>query len=49
VGKVSEYTLENVMIDNWLFGVASVSSQGFESPVAFPGAAGDFFLDPETR
>ncbi|XWN36599.1 MAG: M28 family metallopeptidase [Balneola sp.] len=37
-----EHTLENVVIDNYLFGVASVSKEGFESPVVFPGAAGSF-------
>ena len=30
------------MIDNYLFGVASVSTDGFESPVVFPGPAGSF-------
>ncbi len=38
----TEHTLENVVIDNYLFGVASVSKEGFESPVVFPGAAGSF-------
>ncbi|NVK24257.1 MAG: peptidase M28, partial [Gammaproteobacteria bacterium] len=42
VGKVSEYTLKNVVIDNYFFGVASVSKDGHESPVVFPGAAGAF-------
>ncbi|WP_241967856.1 M28 family metallopeptidase [Pseudidiomarina homiensis] len=42
VGKVTEYTLENIVIDNYFFGVASVSQDGFESPVVFPGAAGAF-------
>ncbi|MDZ7773079.1 MAG: M28 family peptidase [Balneolaceae bacterium] len=37
VGDVSEYTLENVVIDNWLFGVAAVGEDGHESVVAFPG------------
>lgn len=40
VGDVSEYTLENLVIDNYLFGVSSVSAEGFESPVVFPGPAG---------
>lgn len=48
VGDASRYTLQNVVIDNWLFGVASVSSSGFESPVAFPGAAGAFFPPSES-
>lgn len=42
VGDVTEYTLENVVIDNFFFGVASVSKDGFESPVVFPGPAGSF-------
>ncbi|HEX7029875.1 MAG TPA: M28 family metallopeptidase [Gammaproteobacteria bacterium] len=42
VGDVSGFTLENVVIDNYFFGVAAVSEDGFESPVVFPGAAGSF-------
>lgn len=42
VGKVNEFTLQNIVIDNYFFGVASVSKDGFESPVVFPGAAGSF-------
>lgn len=42
VGNVTEFTLDNVVIDNYFFGVASVSKDGFESPVVFPGAAGSF-------
>jgi hypothetical protein len=42
VGNVTTATLENVVIDNFFFGVASVSEDGFESPVVFPGAAGAF-------
>ena len=37
-----EHTLENVVIDNYYFGVAAVSINGFESPVVFPGPAGSF-------
>tara|TARA_B100000575_G_C23143534_1_gene666586 strand:+ start:12982 stop:14415 length:1434 start_codon:yes stop_codon:yes gene_type:complete len=37
-----EHTLENVVIDNFYFGVAAVSINGFESPVVFPGPAGSF-------
>ena len=36
VGDVSRFTLENLVIDNWLFGVAAVSVDGHESPVVFP-------------
>ncbi len=42
VGNVTEHTLENVVIDNYFFGVASVSKDGFESPIVFPGDAGSF-------
>ena len=42
VGDVTAHTLENVVIDNYFFGVASVAKDGTESPVVFPGAAGSF-------
>jgi hypothetical protein len=42
VGDVAEFTLENVVIDNYYFGVSSVSESGTESPVVFPGPAGAF-------
>ena len=42
VGDVTEHTLENVVIDNYFFGVAAVGKDGAESPVVFPGAAGSF-------
>jgi len=42
VGNVTTATLANIVIDNYFFGVASVSQDGFESPVVFPGAAGSF-------
>lgn len=46
VGNSTASTLDNLMIDNWLFGVSSVSNGGFESPVVFPGPAGAFFAEP---
>lgn len=42
VGDVTQFTLQNIVIDNYFFGVASVSKDGFESPIVFPGAAGAF-------
>jgi len=42
VGNVSSATLDNIVIDNYFFGVASVSQDGIESPIVFPGAAGSF-------
>lgn len=41
-GNVETFTLENVVIDNYFFGVAAVAKDGTESPVVFPGAAGSF-------
>lgn len=37
IGDVNEYTLENVVIDNYLFGVSAVGEDGYESVVAYPG------------
>jgi hypothetical protein len=42
VGLVNSFTLENIVIDNYLFGVASVSKDGVVSPVVFPGPTGSF-------
>lgn len=47
VGHVNKFTLENVVIDNYIFGVASVNDQGIESPVVFPGPIGSFVFDAE--
>lgn len=38
VGDVDRYTLEGIVIDNYLFGVAAVGTNGFESPVSYPSA-----------
>jgi Zn-dependent M28 family amino/carboxypeptidase len=48
-GKSETLTLTNVAIDDFSFGVASVSAEGFESPVVFPGAAGAFWARPATN
>ncbi|MEZ4847636.1 MAG: hypothetical protein R3B93_03190 [Bacteroidia bacterium] len=37
VGKVGEYTLEGIVIDNYLFGVAAVGKDGNESVSGFSG------------
>lgn len=42
VGDVDSFTLENVVIDNYFFGVSSIGPDGSESPVVFPGPAGSF-------
>ncbi|MCB0497910.1 MAG: M28 family metallopeptidase [Cyclobacteriaceae bacterium] len=36
VGNVDHYTLKNIVIDNYLFGVAAVGKDGTESVVSFP-------------
>ncbi len=36
VGDVNEFTLEGIVIDNFLFGVAAVGKDGVESIVSFP-------------
>jgi hypothetical protein len=36
VGKTTDYTLKNIVIDNYLFGVASVGKNGAESLIQFP-------------
>jgi hypothetical protein len=41
-GNVGTLTLANMSIDDSAFGVASVSADGYESPVVFPGPAGAF-------
>lgn len=42
VGITDTFTLENVVIDNYYFGVSAVALDGSETPVVFPGAAGSF-------
>jgi len=42
VGDIDNFELTNIVIDNYFFGVSSVSKEGFESPVVFPGPAGSF-------
>ena len=38
VGNITKFTLEGIVIDNFLFGVSSIGKDGFESPVVFPNA-----------
>jgi Peptidase family M28/Fibronectin type III domain len=42
VGDVDTYTFENLVIDNYYFGVAAVAKNGAESPIVFPGSMGSF-------
>lgn len=41
-GASGAFTLKDVVIDDWFFGLSAVSADGWESPVVFPGAAGSF-------
>lgn len=41
-GATTQTVLRKVVIDDWFFGVSAISSDGHESPVAFPGDAGAF-------
>ena len=36
VGNVSEFTLDGIVVDNYLFGISSVGVNGHESVVVFP-------------
>lgn len=36
IGRMNDFTLQNVVIDNYLFGVVSVSRDGHESIVTYP-------------
>ena len=38
VGEITQFTLEGIVIDNFLFGVSAIGKDGFESPVVFPNA-----------
>ena len=43
---VRNFTLENIVIDNYFFGVAAVANDGIETPVVFPGPMGAFDHKP---
>ena len=45
-GAATSIVLEGVNIDDWFFGVSAIGANGWESPVAFPGAAGSFTRSP---
>ena len=42
IGDVDTYTFNNLVIDNYYFGVSSISKNGAESSVVFPGPMGSF-------
>lgn len=45
-GDQDQLVLNDVVIDDGFFGVSSVSADGYESPVVFPGDAGSFARSP---
>ena len=45
-GSANTLTLNNLTVDDWFFGVSSISFDGYESPVEFPGVAGAFRENP---
>ncbi len=45
-GNATSLVLKGVNIDDWFFGVSSISAEGYESPVEFPGPAGAFANQP---
>jgi len=49
VTSLTQEVLKDVNIDDYFFGVSSVSADGSESPVVFPGPAGTFEREPPTR
>ena len=36
VGKITDFVMDNLVIDNYLFGVSAVSTKGYESTVSYP-------------
>jgi Zn-dependent M28 family amino/carboxypeptidase len=42
IGNVNEWSFDNLVIDNYFFGVSAVAKDGSETPVVFPGPAGRF-------
>jgi hypothetical protein len=48
-GAAITLKLENIIIDDYFFGVSAISSDGFESPIVFPTVAGAFFPEPPAQ
>ncbi|WP_297695496.1 M28 family peptidase [Phenylobacterium sp.] len=46
VAGATEAVLKDINIDDFFFGVAAISPDGYESPVVFPGRAGTFEREP---
>ena len=41
-GASPRVVLNDIVIDDWAFGVSSIDAMGNESPVVYPGDAGSF-------
>lgn len=48
-GDATSLVLKDVNIDDWFFGVSSISADNYESPVEFPAPAGSFVAPTETK
>lgn len=50
-GSLKQSVLKGIRVDDWVFGVSSVSKEGWESPVAsaVPGGAFKPYVAPETK
>ena len=48
-GSQSAVKLEKVIIDDWFFGVAAVSADGYAGPVVFAGPVGDFSVPEDPK
>jgi hypothetical protein len=46
VGSPIKVVLDDIVIDDWAFGVSSVDEAGNESPIVYPGDAGSFTSPP---
>ena len=44
--SATSLVLEHASIDDWLFGVSAIAADGSESPIAYPGDAGNFISNP---
>jgi Zn-dependent M28 family amino/carboxypeptidase len=45
-GGATTLKLKDIIIDDWFFGLSSISADGWESPVEYPGPAGSFITAP---
>ncbi len=46
-GSATTVVLKDIILDDYFFGISAVSTDGWESPVEFPGVAGSFARSPQ--